>query len=937
VNLATLPPDLEKIPNRPGLKTELCVGIILGLVGLLLNRLDVELLPGISLIFGSIFSLFALLRYGVIAGLTATLLAASATLSLYGHAWNLLLSLIELLVVTWLLRQRHLEPILAMLCYWLLVGWLLCLSFHYYFVEISWDDARLITLKQAVNGTFNMMVAQVICLMSQRLLGYKPAPVRIHTLLFNIIGLAAVVPIIIHMVIDIKTSYRSAVQGLEHDVEHAETLTVSLLREWLSERKLAVQAASRLIGLTHKHSTVQMRTLMSEVVEGEGPITRLLLLDAEHRVFALGVRSGIRSEVAVGQDMSRLAFVSMLKKQKETQITDLFNGKGGTGQPRLAAVVPVWRHGRYQQGVVATFAIDLLRGMLLEVAGQHQVMITLLDGAGLVIASTRPELGVMDRYRKDTGQVWERPNSRVRLITPYNQPVPLLAVRQALYVSSTALAAGSGWSVVTEAPVQPTVSKAVIMATRTLGLLSAMILLFVTASWLVALRLSRPLSTLEQATQQVLHDGSGQLSGLPCSSAITEINDLMQHLKSMFAELQRRHSALQLLNEQLEEQVESRTSRLQALMQEQQVILDNASVGIALMIERKVAWINHRLYELLQYPLEEVQDDIRVLYPSLEEYDRIGHAAYPVLERGSVYRNELQMVRRDGVLIWIRMHGKAIDPGNLKLGNIWTFEDINERKQAEFELVRLKEHLQEQVTLRTAELLDSHERLKELSSHLTTVRESERLTVAREIHDVLGAALTAINFDIAWLGRHYGNTNPTVDKRLAQMEETVQQAVAAIRRIVAELRPCLLDELGLAATMQWYLEQLKERIGMAIDLSIDASVHENCPLVRDYAVNIYRIFQEAITNVVRHAAASEVTVQLRCTGFALRLQITDNGRGIDQESLQNRQSFGIAGMRERARIMVACLQISPLSGGGTSVELSVPLTGNVVCPYAISP
>lgn len=483
---------------------------------------------------------------------------------------------------------------------------------------------------------------------------------------------------------------------------------------------------------------------------------------------------------------------------------------------------------------------------------------------------------------------------------------------------------------------QATVDQAVVTTSQTLRLLAVIILLSVLISWLVARRVASPLSDLEQATRQMLLGSNDQVSGLFGTSAIVEIDRLTQHLQWLVAELQRRHQSLLSLNVQLEDQVQSRTARLRELMQEQQIILDNASVGIALITNRGVVWMNPRLYEVLGYPLEEVYDDVRVVYPSQEEYERVGSEAYPVLERGGVYRDELQMVRYDGSLIWIRMHGKAVEQGNQALGNIWTFEDINDRKQAELELLRLKEHLQEQVAFRTAELRDSHERLKELSSHLTTIRESERLSVAREIHDVLGAALTAISFDIAWFCRNYGGREAIVDERLARMEETVQQSVIAVRRIATELRPWLLDDLGLAAAMQGYLDQLEARTGITTSLQIEPSVHETCPLVREHAVNIYRIFQEALTNVARHAAATAVTVQLQCTGTALLLKIEDNGCGISGETLRNRQSFGIAGMRERARMVGANLHISCLTSGGTALVLTLPQPGGITCPHAIS-
>lgn len=210
------------------------------------------------------------------------------------------------------------------------------------------------------------------------------------------------------------------------------------------------------------------------------------------------------------------------------------------------------------------------------------------------------------------------------------------------------------------------------------------------------------------------------------------------------------------------------------------------------------------------------------------------------------------------------------------------------------------------------------DQLRALSERLEAVREEERTNIAREIHDELGQALTALKLDIAWVAHR---SQGEVTTKLTEMSRTTDEILGAVRRISAELRPGILDSIGLRAAIEWQADEVSRRSG--IPVHVDAKVGE-LQLERSLATAVFRIFQEAITNVVRHAKATRIDVQLWLERGNLRLDIADDGIGVPQIAPRS-SSLGLLGMRERARRAGGDCTIRRRDPQGTIVALSVPL------------
>ena len=215
----------------------------------------------------------------------------------------------------------------------------------------------------------------------------------------------------------------------------------------------------------------------------------------------------------------------------------------------------------------------------------------------------------------------------------------------------------------------------------------------------------------------------------------------------------------------------------------------------------------------------------------------------------------------------------------------------------------------------------SYQELRDLSSAMHEVREAERLRIARELHDELAQWLTALKMDVSWLSSRLPRDQaPLVDK-VEKMKGLVDTTVASVRRIAADLRPVMLDDLGLTPALEHLLHDLSQRSGIVVGLDVDDSL----PDFREpLASALYRMAQEALTNVVRHAEASEARVEMRFKGDDLILTVRDNGKGFDPEAAEKKKSYGVMGIRERAHTLGGRASIARLDGGGTLVEVVVP-------------
>lgn len=282
--------------------------------------------------------------------------------------------------------------------------------------------------------------------------------------------------------------------------------------------------------------------------------------------------------------------------------------------------------------------------------------------------------------------------------------------------------------------------------------------------------------------------------------------------------------------------------------------------------------------------------------------------------------------RRDGSAFAAEYASYPIRDQGAVVGAVVTFADITERKRTEAALAAARDELELRVAERTEALRAAHEHLRQsneslrrLSAHLNSVREEERAHIARDIHDDLGASFTALQLDLNWLRQRLAG-EPALADKLGGMIGLAGGAMNSVRRILNDLRPGVLDHLGLWAALECLLEELQARSGLACEFECAPQV-ERCRLGRDAEIAIYRIAQEVLTNVRRHARATRLRLSARARGRDLELELADDGRGMQLPA--HPTSFGLLGMHERARALGGELAIDSAPGAGTTVRLAL--------------
>ena len=368
-------------------------------------------------------------------------------------------------------------------------------------------------------------------------------------------------------------------------------------------------------------------------------------------------------------------------------------------------------------------------------------------------------------------------------------------------------------------------------------------------------------------------------------------------------------------------EAEARRQRRLATQQLQlkTMALEAAANGVAITDEKGVViWVNAAFTAMTGYePAEILGQNLRVLKSGAHNAS-FYKSLWDTILSGKVWRGEIINRRKNGSLY---TEEQTITPVRSPDGGIPYFiaikQDVTERKHMESALRESEEQFRR-----------SRERMRALAARLQSVREEERTKVAREIHDELGQALTGLKMELAWLNRRTspsgaGEVAAVVKEKFESMSRLLDQTINTVRRIATDLRPGVLDDLGLSAAIEWYVQEFQKRAGLGCDLRMEAGGMDY--LGTDRSTAVFRIFQEILTNVARHAGATRVDVLITEEARHLVLEVRDNGKGITEEQVLAAQSLGLLGMQERAHVFGGSISFRGLPGEGTTVRVLIPL------------
>lgn len=311
--------------------------------------------------------------------------------------------------------------------------------------------------------------------------------------------------------------------------------------------------------------------------------------------------------------------------------------------------------------------------------------------------------------------------------------------------------------------------------------------------------------------------------------------------------------------------------------------------------------VNEAMVNKFGYSREEfLKMDVRQLRPPGEQYK--SYEIEAILQKQGHTRQNLHLCTSTGADLYFegQFIKLSLEEKPLYLASL---NDITERVKAEEDLVKM------------------NEQLRSLASHLEDVREEERTAIAREIHDELGQLLTVLKMDISWLYKR-AQGDETYRERLANALQLVNDTIQSVRKISSQLRPSLLDHLGLAEAMKWQCEELMRRT--EISIAFDTNIEDE-KFSADISNALYRVQQEAFTNIVRHADATHVDCVLQKNDDQLTLTVADNGRGFDIQQQNHRKTFGLVGIKERVTMLHGRYNITSEPGLGTTISVEIPL------------
>jgi PAS domain S-box-containing protein len=322
--------------------------------------------------------------------------------------------------------------------------------------------------------------------------------------------------------------------------------------------------------------------------------------------------------------------------------------------------------------------------------------------------------------------------------------------------------------------------------------------------------------------------------------------------------------------------------------------------------KREVTW-SDELYRIfgLQPQEKKITPDI-MEFIHQEDREWVLAAVQHSIKTLKTHNFYYKLIRADGKERTLYSCGEVkTDEKGTAIAVFGTTQDVTEQRQAE-------ETLQ-----------NSHEEIRKLNEHLQKVREDERRSIAREIHDELGQQLTAIKMDVAWIDKKIPESESDLKQKLKNMIVLLDGSNQSIRRILSELRPRILDDHGLVEAIKWLGGQYTKTTGVPVRFSFP---EKDIKVPEQVATTVFRLCQEAVTNIAKYAQAKDVFIYISITGENITVGIEDDGIGFDPATIQNKKSFGILGMKERVLAKGGNFALISLPGRGTKITANLPFS-----------
>ncbi len=545
-------------------RCDLIAGLLLGLVGFAVNWFKLPLFFDVDFLFGSIFSMYALLRFGLRAGVLAALIAASCTWLHWQHPWAILTFSAEALFVGWLLTRRRLELMTGALIYWSTVGLLLVWLGYHGRMGLILDATLLVALKQGVNGLLNVLLAELLFLFTRRDTRHSPL-FSLRERLRIILQGVVLIPAFLVVYLDITDSFRTQMEFMRQTAVRASDVATLVVANWLAEERHKVLFLADLVGDPETASSDEMQRILDSFRGAHDDSFRLGVLDSRHVTRAFSPALDEFGKSTVGEDLSDRPYVERLREVDRPVLHEAFMGRIGTPGPRLILLAPLWSGGEYRGSVFNVLALahpeGLLRGLVVH--REKVVEITVVDERRRVILSTRPERKALDPFTlpingslQDSGGVMQW--------LPETRPGVGAMERwtRSFFLRETDLSPDDDFQLVLEVSLAPSIRLITRQTSITLGALALVMLLVLALSRWISQRMLQPIAALGTATRQ-LPDRLLQGERIAWAPAMVwEEEELQENFRRMEEALQGSFDELTAMKQNLEARVAARTAEL---------------------------------------------------------------------------------------------------------------------------------------------------------------------------------------------------------------------------------------------------------------------------------------------------------------------------------------------------------------------------------------
>lgn len=899
-----LPPRMSR-----GTKISLLVLLCGAIAG---NHLKLPLYFKMDLFFGSIFTMLIIQLFGFRWGVLAALGSSTYSWLMWNHHFSGINFVCEAVFVGFLLKRKNLSLVTLSTTYWIVLGMPLAWLYFTFFVHLNTDAALPVMLKQGINGIFNALVATLIVtflpFLGKFQVDTENRKVNFQQIISIALAACVLFPMLSITILGIREDFRNEMQiELAENLDHVADQSQMALQGWVKERVAVISVLAHFENYAVIISDLQKN--IEQINKADDNFQQFALFDSSGTSIAFDPhRDPLTGKTNIGEKIVDNAHLQEIKAARKPIISDIMTAKVGTASPRLVVEAPIVTKDRFKGYVMGVLELNALNGALERISKDWSCKVSILDGKRMIIASSDPTLKPMESFAMKGGEFIPVGSSTYRWIPSLKKGIPTSERwRQSFLLKELPVSDDMSWRLVVGLPLEPKVQYLNKLFTKNLLAMLLLLLFTIVFSHLVGKRLALSIGRLREVSAGLPDRLSQHDSVQWPTSHIAEVHSLIGNFKSVAGSLSAKFSELGVANSEL-----NRENRERKAAEEQ---LSRATLELKAIFEAfpDLCFVVNEKLNIMDCKGGKARDVI------LNQGDLLGQSMM------DIYPPDVAVLYHDAIHKVFDSGSKEAFEYNLKFLDSDTFFEARLAPLFHDRVIIIVRNI---TALRKAEALKaSNEQLRSLSVRLEAAREQERMLIAREIHDELGQQLTALRFDLGWMNKKLPDNLTMLVERTSSMSQLVDSTIKTVQRIAMELRPRLLDDLGLVAAMEWQVHEFQARTGISCNLAIEPS-----EIVVDpgRSTSVFRVFQEALTNIIRHAHATRVDVTLRENGAALQLDIVDNGKGITQSQLTANSSLGIMGMHERVRQWGGDVVISGRAGKGTVVGVTIPLGGEEV-------